>query len=184
MRLATLTLFAGFVVSVLASMSHAQSPGFNGGGAFAFDPEISVVNSGALVDAQVVVSDDRKYVTITARPSLSRLQSLNVFPVQQVGASGGGGGRGGNGGTGGPGGAQFGFVGSAGYIDDEQIAASAPTDIPRPAQSAASAERGAHANRQAPIPATPTQSSPSLILKVDPTASNSVLRKDGMYKIE
>lgn len=155
----------------------AQAPPFPGGGAGAFDPQIDVVNSGALLDAQVVVSEDRKYVTITARPSLSRLQALNVFPVQQVGQGGGGGG----GTAGGGGGAQLGFVGGAGYIEDEIVAA---PDTPKPAQSAASAERAAHAKRPAPIPASPVKTSPAEILTIDPTAANSVLRKEGMHRIE
>ena len=65
------------------SLAKAQAPPFNGGGVVGFDPEISVVNTGALMDAQVVVSDDRRYVTINARPSQSRLIALNVFQRDQ-----------------------------------------------------------------------------------------------------
>ena len=50
--------------------------------ATAFTPEISVVNSGAILDAQAVVSADRKYVTITARPSNTALLDLNNFTFQ------------------------------------------------------------------------------------------------------
>ena len=85
MRCSTLAIVGGLMVLMSASVSRAQDPPFNGGGVVAFDPEISVVNSGALLDAQVVVSADRKYVTINARPSLSRLQALNVFPAVGVG---------------------------------------------------------------------------------------------------
>src|SRR4051812_25501654 len=60
-------LIGVFSVGVFASVAAAQQPPFFGGGAVAFDPEISVVNSGALLDAQVVVSHDRRYVTINAR---------------------------------------------------------------------------------------------------------------------
>jgi len=178
MRFTTLLLSTGLVVLVLSSITRGQVPPFNGGGAFAWDPEISVVNSGALLDAQVVVSSDRKYVTINARPSLSRLQALNVFPAQQVGGPANNGGGGGAAG----GGAQLGFVGGAGYLDDDGIAIA--TDAPRPGQSAASASRAAHAKKPAPMPASPTQTSPSQILKIDPTAANSVLRKEGMFRIE
>jgi hypothetical protein len=187
MRFATLIAVAGLVVLISSSISRAQTPGFNGGGAFAFDPEISVVNSGALLDAQVVVSADRKYVTINMRPSLSRLNALTVFEAQRVGTSpNGGGGGGGGAGGGGGGGAQFGFVGGAGYIEDDAVAVEPSTQPAKaqPSKSAAAAERATHAKKEAPIPASPVQSSPSQILKVDPTAANSVLRKEGMFRIE
>jgi hypothetical protein len=61
-----------------------------------FDPEISVVNSGELLDAQAVVSNDMKYVTINARASSSRLLALREFTFQSAG------------------GAPLGFVGGAG----------------------------------------------------------------------
>jgi len=61
--------------------SSASAQGVFGGGNSAFDPTISVVNSGAILDAQVVVSHDQKYVTINARPSVSKLQTLRQFPV-------------------------------------------------------------------------------------------------------
>jgi hypothetical protein len=47
-----------------------------------FDPEISVVNTGQVLDAQAVVSNDMKYVTITARPSSSQLLALRDFSFQ------------------------------------------------------------------------------------------------------
>jgi hypothetical protein len=47
-----------------------------------FDPEISVVNSGQVLDAQAVVSNDMKYVTINARPSSSQLLALRDFSFQ------------------------------------------------------------------------------------------------------
>ncbi|CAN5459206.1 hypothetical protein BH09PLA1_BH09PLA1_08600 [soil metagenome] len=175
MRFTPLAIAGSFVLFATSTFAPAQVPPFNGGGVVAFDPEISVVNSGALLDAQVVVSSDRKYVTINARPSLSRLQSLNVFPVQQVGNGAG------NAGGGGAGGAQMGFVGAAGFLDDEIGAASG---TPLPEQSAASAARAANAKKPGPIPASPVKSSPSEILKIDPTAADSVLRKEGMFRIE
>lgn len=55
---------------------------FFGPGVVAFNPEISVINSGALLDAQPVVSSDRKYVTITMRPQLSTLIDLQAFTFQ------------------------------------------------------------------------------------------------------
>jgi hypothetical protein len=59
-----------------------------GRGVTAFDPEISVVNSGAVLDAQAVVSHDRRYVTITMAPQNSRLIALRPFPVQGVAGNG------------------------------------------------------------------------------------------------
>lgn len=59
-----------------------------GRGATAFDPEISVVNSGVVADAQAVVSHDRRYVTITMGASQSNLIALRPFPVQAVAGNG------------------------------------------------------------------------------------------------
>src|SRR5690349_22561749 len=110
---------AGLILICLtADRAQAQAgPPFFGGGVVGFDPEISVVNTGALLDAQVVVSDDRRYVTINARPSLSRLNSLQVFQTQAARLQGGGGGGGAAGGSSGAGtgGAALGFVGGAGF---------------------------------------------------------------------
>ena len=58
-----------------------QAPPFFGGGGTAFDPEVSTVFSGALMDAQAVVSNDRKYVTLNMRATNSRLRTLVTFPV-------------------------------------------------------------------------------------------------------
>jgi len=52
-------------------------------GVVAFNPEISVVNSGVLLDVQPTVSHDRKYVTISARPQESTLIALQPFTFQQ-----------------------------------------------------------------------------------------------------
>jgi hypothetical protein len=56
-------------------------PFFSGAGT-AFDPEVSVVNSGQVLDAQAVVSNDRKYVTLNMRPSSSQLLALRQFQFQ------------------------------------------------------------------------------------------------------
>jgi general secretion pathway protein D len=50
--------------------------------AVAFDPTIALVESGILLDVQGTVSADRKYVTLTLRPTLSRLAALQTFTVQ------------------------------------------------------------------------------------------------------
>ena len=90
-------------------------PPFFGGGT-AYDPEVGVVESGALLDAQATVSADRKYVTITTGATQTKLLDLVQFPVVEVGFVGGanpGGGGGGNAGGGaGAGGAGGGRVGS------------------------------------------------------------------------
>jgi hypothetical protein len=61
--------------------ARAQAPFFFGCGT-AFTPEISVVNSGVILDAQATVSADRKYVTLTARPQSSALLALRNFTFQ------------------------------------------------------------------------------------------------------
>ena len=71
----------GVLALTLASSASAQvvQPFFGGAGAFA--PQISVVTSGTLLDAQAVVSADREYVTMNLRPSLSRLIALQSFNI-------------------------------------------------------------------------------------------------------
>jgi type II secretory pathway component GspD/PulD (secretin) len=49
-----------------------------------FDPTISIIESGILLDVQGTVSADRKYVTLTLRPTLSRLAALTTFTVQSA----------------------------------------------------------------------------------------------------
>ncbi len=47
----------------------------------AFDPEIDVIQSGVVLDVSATVSADRKYVTLTLRPQLSRIIQIQSFPV-------------------------------------------------------------------------------------------------------
>ena len=54
------------------------------GGAAIFEPEIDIVNSGALLDAQATVSHDRKYVTMTLRPQNAQLLALRNFTFQEA----------------------------------------------------------------------------------------------------
>jgi hypothetical protein len=68
----------------------AQAPPFFAPGAGIFDPEISTVQSGVVLDAQAVVSADRKYVTMTTRFQLTDLIALREFAFQ-TGAGGVGG---------------------------------------------------------------------------------------------
>ena len=71
-----------------------------GASATAFDPEISVVNSGVINDVQATVTYDRKHVIITAQPANSALIAMQSFTFQ----------RGAVGTT------TLGFVGSAGGV--------------------------------------------------------------------
>src|SRR5689334_19507896 len=62
----------------------ASAQAFFGGGVVAFNPEISTVSSGTLVDAQPVVSYDRKYVTLNMQAQNSSLLALRTFQVSGV----------------------------------------------------------------------------------------------------
>jgi hypothetical protein len=73
-----------FSLIVLATASAASAQGVFAGGGTAFDPEIRVLNSGALLDATAVVSADRKYVTITARPTNTQLLALRQFSFSPI----------------------------------------------------------------------------------------------------
>ena len=74
---------ATFLLTCLASgTARAQVP-FFGAGASIFDPEISTVQSGVLLDVQATVSADRKYVTMTMRPQQAQLLSLQEFTFQR-----------------------------------------------------------------------------------------------------
>jgi len=95
-------LVAGFLI-VRGSAAQNVPPFFGGGGVVAYSPTISTVNSGAVLDASAVVSNDRKYVTIGAQAQDSSLIALRDFPIAsaQLGFVGGvnpGGNANGNGG--------------------------------------------------------------------------------------
>lgn len=96
MRHTPLMLLA--VVGLMAFASDARAQNFFGGNNTAFAPQISIVSSGAVLDAQPVVSADRKYVTMNMRPSLSTLVALRDFAFQTGGGPGGTVGMNGNGG--------------------------------------------------------------------------------------
>jgi general secretion pathway protein D len=92
-----LTLFNGqrsFVVVATETAYVSNLTPVVATGAVAFDPTIGIVQSGVLLDVQATVSADRKYVTLTLRPILSRLRSLTPFPVTALavntGVNGGG----------------------------------------------------------------------------------------------
>ncbi|HMB94906.1 MAG TPA: hypothetical protein VKK61_02590 [Tepidisphaeraceae bacterium] len=56
-------------------------PPFFGPGVVAYDPQPAIVESGALLNPQAVVSEDRRYVTITSGAVNTRLRALTQFPV-------------------------------------------------------------------------------------------------------
>ncbi|MCS7032547.1 MAG: hypothetical protein NZ561_00975, partial [Phycisphaerae bacterium] len=105
------TLFNGQRAYVLVSTQRAYVSDLQpivGTGAVGFDPEISIVDSGAILDVQATVSSDRKYVTLTLRPQLARIIGFRDFQVAQATAGGVGGGGGTGGGA--PGGVATGFI--------------------------------------------------------------------------
>jgi hypothetical protein len=71
------------IVFINVAVVEGQPIPFFPAGATAFDPEISVLTTGILNDVQGIVSQDRKYVTINAQPSNSRLIEMRQFPVSQ-----------------------------------------------------------------------------------------------------
>src|SRR5205085_2297166 len=78
------TLFNGQRAFVLVATQRAYVSDLNpivGQGAVGFDPVISVVQTGVLLDVQATVSADRKYVTLTLRPQLSNLLQLVPFGI-------------------------------------------------------------------------------------------------------
>jgi len=49
--------------------------------AVAFDPEIDIVSDGIVLDVEGTISADRRYVTLTVRPSLAQLTNLREFTL-------------------------------------------------------------------------------------------------------
>ena len=74
-RLSAIVVFV--VVGLITTQATAQS--FFGGGAIGFEPEISTVSSGVILDVQPTVSQDLKYVTINAQAESSQLLALHQF---------------------------------------------------------------------------------------------------------
>jgi type II secretory pathway component GspD/PulD (secretin) len=78
------TLFNGQRAYVLVSTETAYVSNLTpvvGNGAAGFTPTISILQSGVVLDVTATISADRKYVTLTLRPTLSVLQNLLNFPV-------------------------------------------------------------------------------------------------------
>lgn len=100
-----------FLLFCLVSLpARAQVPPFfNGGGAVAFEPEISTVNTGAAITVAPTVSQDRKYVTIGGQFQNAQLLRLETFQVSQT---------------------RFGMPGVQGLVGDARSAAPSPKDVP------------------------------------------------------
>ena len=78
------TLFNGQRAFVLVATTQAYVSDLTpivSSNAVGFNPTISTVQSGVLLDVQATVSADRKYVTLTLRPQLSNLLSLVPFSI-------------------------------------------------------------------------------------------------------
>jgi hypothetical protein len=80
----------GFIGASPAQVAPAVSPPFFGGPVTAFDIEVSIIDSGRLLDAQAVVSNDQRYVTINARADNSGLLALQQFRTQTATVGGAG----------------------------------------------------------------------------------------------
>jgi hypothetical protein len=162
-RLSVLSVAAflsGLVLPALTASAQVP-PFFNGGGGI-FDPEIDVIESGQLLDAQAVVSADRKYVTMTMRPQNTQLLALREFAFQ-VGGGGGGAPAGIVGGGAAGAGAGFGANADAAASDSRSNATSAAR---RPASASSN-----HSLRGKPYPQPHAR---------ETSQSSSILDKPGM----
>ncbi len=61
-------------------------------GAVAQEPQTGTIDSGAVLDVNATVTADKRYVTITVRPGITRLLDLQTIPFSGGGAGGGFGG--------------------------------------------------------------------------------------------
>src|SRR5476651_1991748 len=50
--------------------------------AAAYNPIISILTSGVVLDVRPIVSNDRKYVTLEMRPSLAQVQTIRQFSIR------------------------------------------------------------------------------------------------------
>jgi hypothetical protein len=141
------------VLSLIAARAWAQDVPPFNGGGTIYEPEIGVVSTGAISDVQVAVSEDLRYVQINVRASNSGLLSLNTFQVAQARALSQSGG-----------GSPQGFVGNGGFLDE-----------------GAAEDRGGRGS--AAFRGSPTNTSPTAILKTDPNAIHSMLRSPGMFRL-
>lgn len=114
-------------IGVASASRSACAQQFFGGGVVAFDPEISTVSSGVVMDVQPTVTYDRKYVNINMQAQDSRVIALHNFQVA-------------SGTTAGP---ALGFVGgvtttTSGFAPADPARGSSPDEIDRWAVAARS----------------------------------------------
>lgn len=142
------------VLILIALAAHpALGQAFFGGGAIAFDPEVSVIQSGTILDAQPVVSDDRKYVTLNLRPRVSRPIALQQFPINAI--------------------VNQGFVGGVNLPSGNAVNFNAQPEEERPNRRS-----GARGNQNAAPSATPP--SPDMIAR---SAKSWVFTRQGTYLV-
>ena len=146
---------APVILSVVAVAAFAQAapPFFNGNNAI-FDPEISVVESGAKLDAQATVSAVRKYVTMTMRPQLASLTALREFTFQN---------------------APRGIVGLPPVANQMN-----PNPNPQPQRRGNGAAARAE---KAPAPAPAPAAAPAPATRPAAAAAPSVLEREGMFRL-
>ena len=74
------TVAAACLFVLLMSLNcPAQTAPFFSGSATAFEPQVSTAFGGSLLDASATVSQDRKYVTIAAQPTVLGSPALHAF---------------------------------------------------------------------------------------------------------
>jgi hypothetical protein len=142
-------------VVLVSGTALGQVPPFTGGGVTAYDPEPATIFSGALMDAQAVVSHDRKYVTLNMRATNTRLRELVRFPVVDTQA--------------------LGFVGGGDLPGGPAVA---PRPTAAPAQGTGGARAANAAPSAAPASATP---SPDQIAR---NAKAWVFTRQGVYLLQ
>jgi hypothetical protein len=116
-----LALNAALALSLTTRALAQQAAPFFGGAVTGYDVEVGIIDAGAILDAQPVVSSDQRYVTINARPSNSNLIALQTFPVLAAVAGSG----------------YVGGVDPSGALTPA-VARTSPSDVDRAARDAAS----------------------------------------------
>ena len=103
-------------------------PPFFGGPITTFDFQIGVIDSGSLLDAQAAVTNDQRYVTITARPDNATVIALKQFRIEAIAASGV------------AAGGAAGFVGGVNLTNqtNQAVSGASPTEIDRAGHNAVS----------------------------------------------
>ncbi len=90
-----LTLFNGqraYVViadqqAYVSDLEPLVAAGGEGGAVSAFRPEVSTVGTGSMLDVEATISSDRRYVTLTLRPSVATLDPESLEPIDWEGGA-------------------------------------------------------------------------------------------------